>query len=171
MEQTGRGAAQSGNGVNAQAADDGELSDPRFLPFERRDAYGLLGLNISPLQKVALVLFSVLAVLKLVGAFLCLLSFWACCHLSVVLPPSARTRIVAVLGRVHTRLCLLCLGFVYLRWVRVPPPAGQPAALKPAAIVSNHCSWTDILIMMSHFFPAFVARHYTASMPFVGVIR
>lgn len=38
-------------------------------------------------------------------------------------------------------------------------------------IVSNHCSWIDILVHMSHFFPAFVARHGTKNMMLIGLIR
>lgn len=177
MKQEGAAAARpppaNGSASSDAAKSDSRdsLDDPRFQPFSRSDSYGLLGMSISPLQKAVLALCSVLAVLKLLGAFLCLLSFWACCHISVVLPPAARFKTVAVLGRIHTRLCIGCLGFVWLRWVRVKPPPGSPPPPRPAAIVSNHCSWADIPIMMSHFFPSFVARQKTVSTPFIGVIR
>lgn len=164
-----RGAAREPP-ANGSSDHDDSLDDPRFLPFERNDAYGLLGRSISPLQKAILALCSVLAVVKLLGALLCLLSFWTCCRLSAVLPPSARVRTVALLGRMHTRVCVGCLGFMYLRWVRVKPPPGAPPPPPYAAIVSNHCSWADILIMMSHFFPSFVARHSTINIPLIGVI-
>jgi hypothetical protein len=39
------------------------------------------------------------------------------------------------------------------------------------AVVSNHCGWADILIHMSRFFPAFVARDGTQNLPMVGLIR
>lgn len=42
---------------------------------------------------------------------------------------------------------------------------------EPVVIVSNHCSWIDILVHMSHFFPAFVARHGTKNMMLIGLIR
>ena len=42
---------------------------------------------------------------------------------------------------------------------------------EPVAIVSNHCSWLDILVHMARFFPAFVARDGTKDMPLIGIIR
>lgn len=42
---------------------------------------------------------------------------------------------------------------------------------RAVGIVSNHMSWCDILLHMSHSFPAFVARKQTRSTPFVGIIR
>ena len=36
-------------------------------------------------------------------------------------------------------------------------------------MVSNHIGWADILVHMCHYFPSFVAREETASLPFIGV--
>lgn len=44
-------------------------------------------------------------------------------------------------------------------------------AVKAAAIVSNHCSWLDILVHMSKYFPAFVARDSTKDLTMIGLIR
>lgn len=43
--------------------------------------------------------------------------------------------------------------------------------MRAAAIVSNHCSWLDILVHMSKYFPAFVARHGTKDLTMIGLIR
>ena len=37
------------------------------------------------------------------------------------------------------------------------------------AVVSNHIGWADILVHMCHYFPSFVAREETASLPFIGL--
>eukprot|EP00887_Chlorella_sp_A99_P007753 scaffold20.g7753.t1 len=147
----------------------------------RGDKYGVLGKSISQQEQLRLALLALTVVpIKLVGAFGALLSFWLCCHLSRLLPPSYQSPVVAILGRAHTRVCLFFLGFVRLSWVRVAKDgsdadsgggaAGGSKHPRPVAIVSNHASWCDILILMSHFFPSFVARDKTASMPLVGVI-
>ena len=39
------------------------------------------------------------------------------------------------------------------------------------AVISNHCSYLDILVLMSRYFPSFVARSNTAEMPLLGVCR
>jgi hypothetical protein len=39
------------------------------------------------------------------------------------------------------------------------------------AVVSNHMSWADILIQMSQYFPAFVAREGTQNLPMIGLVR
>lgn len=38
-------------------------------------------------------------------------------------------------------------------------------------IVSNHCSYVDVLILLSRYFPSFVARSNTKNMPFIGLCR
>lgn len=41
----------------------------------------------------------------------------------------------------------------------------------PGAVISNHCSYFDILILMSRYFPSFVARSNTQDMPLIGICR
>ena len=38
-------------------------------------------------------------------------------------------------------------------------------------MISNHCSYIDILILMSRYFPSFVARSNTQEMPLIGLCR
>ena len=49
-------------------------------------------------------------------------------------------------------------------------PSSEPE-VKPAGIVSNHCSWADILINLAHNCPSFAARDGTQSLPLIGTIR
>ena len=114
--------------------------------------------------------------IKIIGAFTCLVSFWIWVQLAAVLfPAKYRSGWVAWLGKIHCRSCPVLHG------VRASPlgwpvdsdgePVSSPqSGPSPAGIVSNHLSWADILVHMSHFFPAFVARSSTAKTPFVGSI-
>lgn len=43
--------------------------------------------------------------------------------------------------------------------------------LRAAVIVSNHVSYLDILVHMSHSAPSFVARGNTQDLPLIGVVR
>jgi len=40
----------------------------------------------------------------------------------------------------------------------------------PPAVVANHVSWLDILLVMSRYFPSFVAREGTQDLPLIGLI-
>ena len=130
--------------------------------------------------------------IKLVGAVLALLSFWLCCRLSFLVPASKRPAVVAKLGNWHWRTCLFWCGFWRVTWIKVGQQdgdGGSGGAAKsgrggggssgdggegdaPAVgIVSNHISWCDILVHMSHSFPSFVARSQTRKTPVIGIIR
>lgn len=118
--------------------------------------------------------------IKLAGAMISLLSFWLCCRLSFLLPTSVRGKTVAKLGNWHCRTCLWWLGFWRVTWIRVGEQqqgsngkAGGSGSGHAGAvgIVSNHISWCDILLHMSHSFPAFVARSQTRRQPIIGIIR
>lgn len=153
---------------------DGETSvGAKEVPFIRSDRYGELGLSPQPwTENLRLLLFAIFLVpLKVAGALGCLLSYWSVIKLSVLFPPSKRTEWIATLGEWHCRGCLFCIGFLRIEWVKVPPatPPLQPAPA-PVAIVSNHCSWVDILVHMSRSFPSFVARDATRRTPFIGSI-
>ena len=45
------------------------------------------------------------------------------------------------------------------------------AVWRAAVIVSNHVSYLDILVHMSHSAPSFVARGNTRDLPLLGVVR
>lgn len=146
-------------------------------PWQRTDRYGEMGLAPQPvLEYVRLGLMLALVVpIKIIGAFTCLVSFWIWVQLAAVLfPAKYRSGWVAWLGKIHCRSCLFFMGFVRVRWVAVDsdgePVSSPQSGPSPAGIVSNHLSWADILVHMSHFFPAFVARSSTAKTPFVGSI-
>ena len=140
-------------------------------PWIRADRFGEMGLAPQPVQEYirrALMLVFVVPI-KIIGAVLCLVSFYLWTKVGAVLfPAKHRSDMVAWLGKIH-----------WVRWVAVgwdgepiastAGRAGEPAQTH-AGIVSNHLSWADILVHMSHFFPAFVARSSTASTMFVGSI-
>jgi lysophosphatidylcholine acyltransferase/lyso-PAF acetyltransferase len=103
---------------------------------------------------------------KVLGAASCLVSFYLFCRLSILIPEEKRSNAVAGAGKIACRLCLLSLGFLRVRWINMENRPG----VEPVAIVSNHCSWLDILVHMSRFFPSFVARDSTKDLPLVGLI-
>ncbi len=151
-------------------------------PFTRRDRYGELGLAPQPLLKWLRLLFLAvfLVPLKLAGCTACLFSYYAVIKISFLFPEKVRSEWVATLGKIHCRLCLFCLGFVHVRWISVgtvhddngdPTTKQSKNSIRVVGIVSNHSSWVDILIHMSHSFPAFVARDATKDTPIIGAIR
>ena len=163
---------------------------PPATPPTAYPQYGELGMAPQPLLeklRLALLALTVLPI-KVLGTLGCVVSFWACCRLSFLLPAAVRSEVVAALGRWHCRCCLLWLGFWRVSWIRVGDDSaaagpglpscggngGTGGGSPPAAavgMIANHISWCDITIHMAHSFPAFVARSQTASMPLVGIIR
>lgn len=144
------------------------------LPWQRYDKYGECGLDPQPLsENIRLIIFAILLVpIKLCGAVAALLSFFVVTKLAWILPKSVRSDWVATLGKIHCRVCLFFIGFVRVRWVDLGKAGqGEATSVTPVGIVSNHCSWCDILVHMSHFFPAFVSRKSTSTSPIVGSIR
>jgi hypothetical protein len=148
--------------------------DELFLPFIRDDRYGELGLAPQPLaERIRLVLMTVFVVpFKVIFALLTLVSYYLVVRLSFLYPALRRSDWLAALGKVHCRVCLFFIGFTRISWVSVAPESltGKTEA-SPAAIISNHSSWTDVLVHMSHSFPAFVARQATEAAPLIGIIR
>lgn len=156
-------------------------SEPLWAAFQRHDKYGELGIGpLSMGEKIRLVVLAVLVVpIKSLGTLGSLLSFWLFCRLSFVLPASVRTEVVAAAGKVACRCCLWWLGFWRVSWVQVGVQDGRggsngsingSGAVPVVGIVSNHLSWCDILLHMSHSFPCFVARAQTSSQPIIGII-
>lgn len=152
------------------------VADERnFLPFQRHDQYGIMGEEKqSLLERGRLCLLAITLVpLKVLGTLSCILGFYAACRMSQILPERPRNLLVPFLGKFYTRLCLACVGFIKVSWVHLPraewdEPRGEAQA---AGIVSNHCSWIDILVCMSRYFPSFAARGGTEKLPLIGPIR
>ena len=157
-------------------------TDEITRPWIRADKYGEMGLAPQPvLEYIRMGLMLVFVVpIKIIGAVSCLLSFYLWTKVAAVLfPAKHRSDWVAWLGKIHCRMCLFFIGFVRVRWVAIDwegePVSSTTGGAKEeprsyAGIVSNHLSWADILVHMSHFFPAFVARSSTAGTMFVGSI-
>ncbi len=146
-----------------------------FLPFQRYDQYGTMGCGIqSSIELLRLCFLSFTVVpLKVVGTVSCIVGFYLACRLAQLLPKQSRDVLVPFLGKFYTRSCLACIGFIKIAWVHLPradwdKPRGEARA---AGIVSNHCSWIDILIHMSRYFPSFVARGGTEKLALIGPIR
>ena len=151
-------------------------SEGQFAPFERHDRYGKMGVAPQSLmERIRLGLAAVtLLPVRALGTLSCVVGFFAACKLLQLLPSQYRSPLVAALGKTYCKACLLCIGFWRVRWVKLPRAAwdSRPAAAAhAAAIVSNHCSWADILVHMSHSFPSFVARNGTDTLPLIGFIR
>lgn len=118
--------------------------------------------------------------IKLIGALGSVLTFWLCCRLCALLPARVGTNAIAQLGLVACRVCLWWLGFWRVTWIKVGQQGdvgsggkGSDSTSKapPVGIVSNHMSYCDILLHMSHSFPSFVARAQTRNQPIIGIIR
>lgn len=149
-------------------------------PWQRWDRYGECGLAPQPLwenARMALVMIFILP-FKILGSLAALVSFFLVIKMSFVFPRAVRSDWIALLGKIHCRICLFFLGFVSVRWIHVDMKYDNgvevPSSEKERAfvgIVSNHVSWCDILVHMSHFFPSFVARSKTERMTFIGTIR
>ena len=149
--------------------------DPAFDPFRRHDQYGLEGSlrqSVWEYLRLAVMALTVLP-LKILGCIACLIGCYLACRASFIVPQQYRTAWVVGCGKWFVRWELFCLGFLTVRWKKVAD--NRPAQLlnnaKVAGIVSNHCSWADILVHMSHSFPSFVARFSTKNLLWVGLIR
>lgn len=149
--------------------------DPAFDPFRRHDQYGQEGAAPQPFLeylRLAVAAFTILP-LKLLGCLTCLIACYCMCKLSFLFPAEKRAAWVATCAKFFVRAELFCLGFVTVQWHPIPDRRQPklPPDVRPAGIVSNHCSWADILLHMSRSFPSFVARASTKNLPWVGLIR
>ena len=147
---------------------------PKHLPFQRNDQYGKMGQKPQPLLerlRLACLSVSVLPVKVLCAAF-CISSFYLVCRVAELLPVDQRRWVTAILGKLFSRLCLLSIGFVSVKWIKVSKAGwDKQKSDRPAVgIVSNHCSHVDILAHMARTFPSFVARGGTESIPLIGFI-
>ena len=57
--------------------------------------------------------------LQVLGALTCLTAFYLICRVSALLPRHQRARVVPFCGKLACRACLFCLGFLYIKWVKV----------------------------------------------------
>ena len=151
------------------------MPEAAHAPFERHDAYGKMGMGRQSAWirlKTCLAAVTILPV-KAVGTLSCVLGFFCICKAMQVLPRRHRSAAVAATGKAFCRACLLCVGFTRVTWVQSVRLTDDRTGPQPhaAGIVSNHCSWADILVHMAHSFPSFVARSGTDSLPFIGFIR
>ncbi|KAK9915142.1 hypothetical protein WJX75_005280 [Coccomyxa subellipsoidea] len=115
------------------------------------------------------VLLVTVAPVKFASATLCVLAVHLMCRASAILPKGLQAQVVASLGKILCRLCLFCWGFMKIDWI-IEEPGQLPKGVEPAAIVSNHISYLDIIVHCAHSFPSFVARGNTKDMPLVGLI-
>ncbi|KAL3131350.1 hypothetical protein ABBQ38_000636 [Trebouxia sp. C0009 RCD-2024] len=148
--------------------------DPSFDPFKRHDQYGLEGAERQPIWeylRLAVIALTILP-LKIIGCVACLVGCYLVCKFSFLVPAHTRSAWVVSCGRVFVRMELFCLGFVTVTWKTVPDtrPKHILQGVKVAGVVSNHCSWADILVHMSRSFPSFVARASTKDLLWVGLI-
>ena len=156
-------------------ADHRFVDDPAFDPFRRHDQYGLEGAERQSLWEYLRLTIMALTVLpaRILGCIACLTGCYLICKLSFLVPRKSRSAWVVGWGKVFVRLELLCLGFLTVTWKKLPDkrPKHVLEGVRVAGIVSNHCSWADILVHMSRSFPSFVARASTKELLWVGLIR
>lgn len=155
--------------------DDKDPTDPCYDPFRRHDQYGLQGAqhqSVWEYLRLFLMAFTLLP-LKVLGCVACLIGCYLVCKFSFLVPAPKRTAWVVNCGKIFVRMELFCCGFMTVTWKKVPDtrPAHVTQGVKVAGIVSNHCSWADILVHMSRSFPSFVARASTKDLLWVGLIR
>lgn len=152
-----------------------DAADPCFDPFRRHDQYGLQGTQRQSVLEYLRLAFLALTLLplKVLGCVACLIGCYLVCKFSFLVPASKRTAWVVNCGKTFVRMELFCCGFFTVTWKTVPDtrPKHITQGVKAAGIVSNHCSWADILIHMSRSFPSFVARASTKDLLWVGLIR
>jgi hypothetical protein len=104
-----------------------EQLDPTWMPFIRTDRYGEGGWVISFWAKARLLLLAcTLLPLRLIAALSCVASFYITCRLAGLIPNDiVSRRIVTACGKVWSRACLFCLGFIYIRWTRLDEAAAK----------------------------------------------
>jgi len=93
-----------------------------FLPFVRTDRYGEGGWAPQPLWERCRL--AVLAVTLLPLRLLLTICCVAGCYLTVRIATAIQNEIIArrvitFFGKMWSRLCLFCLGFVHIRWVKL----------------------------------------------------
>lgn len=103
--------------------------DPTYLPFIRTDRYGEGGWVISFWAKARLLLLAcTLLPVRLISGLSCVAAFYVTCRLVTLIPNElVARRVTTACGKLWSRACLFCLGFVYIRWTRPAGATGKPA--------------------------------------------
>jgi hypothetical protein len=107
-------------GRTSPSMEEQQSLDPKFLPFIRTDRYGEGGWLVPFWAKARLILLAcTLLPLRLAACLACVASFYVTCRLATLIPSElVARRVITGCGKVWSRVCLFCLGFVYIRWTR-----------------------------------------------------
>eukprot|EP00798_Chlamydomonas_sp_ICE-L_P032709 gene32709-3593_t len=145
-----------------------DFTDEEVAPFVRFDQYGAWGLKPQPRsERIRLWLMSLtLFPLRITLALFLIAACFFTTRLGYLFSDSIGDQVYLFVTPFLSRTVLWCVGF-RITWVRADD---GPHAPKPAALVSNHVSWSDIIIHMSDSFPSFVARDGTQNLPIVGFL-
>eukprot|EP00884_Botryococcus_braunii_P016948 jgi/Botrbrau1/3937/Bobra.0365s0012.1 len=155
------------------------VEDPLYDAFRRHDRYGALGARPQPfLEYVRLAICALIFLpAKFVGALTCVIAVWAIMKVAPLFPKQLRQAWMIGGSKLFARGNLLSSGFVWISFKKLTRAEAGPGGLEPegpppdyAAIVSNHVSYLDIVLIVARYFPAFVARANTKDMPFIGPI-
>lgn len=134
-------------------------------PFVRHDSYGAMGLERQGLRERTRLRIASLTLMPLrffVGMSLVALYYVVC----LLFPKNERLNRAAL--SFVSRSILLVIGFGFGS-IQVDSPEGLARCVDAsAAVVSNHTSWADILILCWLFAPSFVARSATRETPLIG---
>lgn len=112
---------------------DPAAANPVYAPYQRIDAYGTMGLRPQPLlERARLALAAVTLVpMRFFSAFACIVIYYCICRAAThTLGELAARRVITFWGKIWCRLCLLVIGFVSIRWIRVDA-AGKPRSSGP----------------------------------------
>lgn len=102
-----------------------------------------------------------MTLLRLIATFSLILMAIAAGGMLRLAPQSSRVR--GEVGRLLCRMACRTLG-IRVTW------QGDPPSERPALLLSNHVSWTDVLAFGSIAPVCFLARHDVATWPAIGVL-
>lgn len=136
-----------------------------FAPFARLDRFGPTGEYVPWPDALLILLAWCLGVpqLRLAVFLSSLSSFYAVSLLLSTLPPRLRALMLPPLAVIYGRIGLACLGVVRVRRVGFFDK-------RSVAVVANHVSTLDILLLFTDVAPSFVAKASLQRMPFIGRI-